>query len=467
MASTEESIYNRLASAPQHHPSNVSLFADWNMQAGDVVQVKSDDSVYDVPVYSMKLKWNGASKIDVESTGNPEREPLPALKRREYSSNSSNYAAQKSYGGGLGSALEKIANINGIMYAAGLQIDPVSGVLMYASEHGSDYALGSSFKVQSDAITSEVTRATNAEGELSSSIIQTANRIALKVSKGDVATQLSVECGNVTVSGGNLVVSGYITSQGLITTMGQFNGSIYASGSIGTPSSMSAKSITLDDESLTSYVLSFMQGTALYTIAADSNINLTHSHSISFSVSGGTVTATLGNEQAEAGTANFNIADTTYYKNGVASAWTNAYNTVRINNNKAPGAGNKTINLGSGQSVEVYAQAKSNANASIWTTVGTVTVNAPTYTLGTLSITSNGTYNAPTYGYTGFSYVSVNVPSGATVTSAYVSQFIASNVVAVSGGYRVTGTIYLKVEFSDGTSSTYGPYTKQDTYYND
>ena len=187
MAATEESIYNRLASAPQYHPSNASLFADWNTQAGDVVQIKSDDSVYDVPIYNLKLKWNGASKIDVESTGNPEREPLPALKRREYSSNSSNYAAQKSYGGGLGSSLEKIANINGIMYAAGLQVDPVSGVLLYASEHGSDYALGSSFKVQSDAITAEVTRATNAEGQMSSRITQTADAITAEVTRATTA----------------------------------------------------------------------------------------------------------------------------------------------------------------------------------------------------------------------------------------------------------------------------------------
>lgn len=348
MAATEESIYNRLASAPQYHPSNASLFADWNMQAGDVVQIKSDDSVYDVPIYNLKLKWNGASKIDVESTGNPEREPLPALKRREYSSNSSSYAAQKSYGGGLGSALEKIANINGIMYAAGLQVDPVSGVLLYASEHGSDYALGSSFKVQSDAITSEVTRATNAEGEmssritqtadaitsevsrateaegsLSSQITQTADQIALKVSKGDVATQLAVEVGNVTISGGNLVVDGYITSQGLITTLGNFSSDIYSSGNItgrnviGT-TSLAAPSLTLNGESLSSHSLSFLGN--LYMIASDNSINLAHYHAITATENNGVITITQGAAQDTAGSASFNIADTQFYKDAVASA---------------------------------------------------------------------------------------------------------------------------------------------------
>ena len=68
-----------------------------------------------------------------------------------------------------------------------------------------------------EAITSEVTRATSAEGTLSSRITQTAEQIALKVSKGDVSTQLAVECGNVSITGGNLVVDGYITSSSLET----------------------------------------------------------------------------------------------------------------------------------------------------------------------------------------------------------------------------------------------------------
>ena len=39
------------------------------------------------------------------------------------------------------------------------------------------------------------------------------NQISLKVSQGDVATQLAIEVGNVTITGGNLVVDGYVTAQ--------------------------------------------------------------------------------------------------------------------------------------------------------------------------------------------------------------------------------------------------------------
>ncbi len=50
-------------------------------------------------------------------------------------------------------------------------------------------------------------------------IFEAEEQIVLKVSKGNVATQLSVECGNVSVSGGNLTVSGYITSAELETAI--------------------------------------------------------------------------------------------------------------------------------------------------------------------------------------------------------------------------------------------------------
>ena len=50
-----------------------------------------------------------------------------------------------------------------------------------------------------------------------------AGQIALKVSKGDVATQLTVEVGNVTIDNGNLLVSGYVTTSQLNTVDGRID----------------------------------------------------------------------------------------------------------------------------------------------------------------------------------------------------------------------------------------------------
>lgn len=86
------------------------------------------------------------------------------------------------------------------------------------------------------SITQEVADRTNADGALQSSITQTANQIALKVSKGDVATQLAVECGNVTITGGNLTVDGTITTNNMESIDAMFKSvgarDIAASGSL-------------------------------------------------------------------------------------------------------------------------------------------------------------------------------------------------------------------------------------------
>ena len=78
---------------------------------------------------------------------------------------------------------EHITKYGTILHAAGLEIDP-HGVWLYAGEDGPNYALGASFKVQADAISSEVSRATNAESGLSGSIStvkQTADSVSLEV----------------------------------------------------------------------------------------------------------------------------------------------------------------------------------------------------------------------------------------------------------------------------------------------
>jgi phage minor structural protein len=54
-------------------------------------------------------------------------------------------------------------------------------------------------------------------GGLYSKIDQNKEAIKLKVDKGEVSTELAVECGNVTITGGNLVVAGMITADGLTT----------------------------------------------------------------------------------------------------------------------------------------------------------------------------------------------------------------------------------------------------------
>ena len=80
--------------------------------------------------------------------------------------------------------------------------------------------LSSKITQTAESISSEVTRATNAESNLSSKINQTANQIELKVSKGDVSSQLSVESGQVKITSNRFVLESTncsISSSGKIT----------------------------------------------------------------------------------------------------------------------------------------------------------------------------------------------------------------------------------------------------------
>lgn len=105
------------------------------------------------------------------------------------------------------------------------------------------------FKITADSIIQEVKRAQETEEKLSASIKVNAEEIAIKVSKGEVSSQLSVESGQVTISGnrlivdstnfkldgnGNAVFSGTITGSTINTANGKFtvdaNGNITLKG---------------------------------------------------------------------------------------------------------------------------------------------------------------------------------------------------------------------------------------------
>lgn len=102
---------------------------------------------------------------------------------------------------------------------------------------GTGAQLGADGHLVVDPITGDPVFTTTGGG-LYSKINQNAQAISLKVSQGQVATELEVECGNVTISGGDLVVQGMITatdlSAGTISAIDLGSGDISAgTGDIG------------------------------------------------------------------------------------------------------------------------------------------------------------------------------------------------------------------------------------------
>lgn len=163
--SAESNIYNRLISAPLHHPASAGLFVnDWTLETGDVVSLVSDTRVYDMPIYSMDYTWFGGptaeggneGKAEIQATGNQEREPLSELKRKRYASGSGAYRAQK----------EDLARF----------IDNEEMVGMIASDL---QGLDASLTLTASQIRAEVSDSNNL---LSSAITQTASQIRSEVS---------------------------------------------------------------------------------------------------------------------------------------------------------------------------------------------------------------------------------------------------------------------------------------------
>ena len=100
----------------------------------------------------------------------------------------------------------------------------------------------SKISVMADQITAEVNRATEAEGKLSASIKANAEKIELKVSAGDVSSQISLEKDAVTIRSNRLswqsdkssmTANGLLTCENIKATNGTFSGTITGSNITG------------------------------------------------------------------------------------------------------------------------------------------------------------------------------------------------------------------------------------------
>lgn len=77
-------IYDRLVQAPTYHPLSANTFADWSMEAGDLITVSRDGQSYQAPVHSSTMTWRGKQQIEVNATGNKERESIAKVSAKKY-----------------------------------------------------------------------------------------------------------------------------------------------------------------------------------------------------------------------------------------------------------------------------------------------------------------------------------------------------------------------------------------------
>ena len=86
-------IYNRLNAAPSYHPLEADTFADWSLEAGDIVTVTRDGKSYESPVHSSTVTWKKGQQVKVSSGGNEERDSVSKMSQRKFNRGSSGLRA--------------------------------------------------------------------------------------------------------------------------------------------------------------------------------------------------------------------------------------------------------------------------------------------------------------------------------------------------------------------------------------
>lgn len=181
------------------------------------------------------------------------------------------------------------------------------------NREAADQTLSSRITQTADAITAEVTRASEAEGNLSSRITINAEGISTKVEKNGVISAINQTAESVTISASKINLDGYVTASKLDTEL--------ANVKLAYSNAVTTKALNVSDHAniSTAYV------TSLYVGGQDgANVANAIATFGAATSSGGKITIPTYTLSGASGTSiNFNIADTQYYKDGVAAAKNN------------------------------------------------------------------------------------------------------------------------------------------------
>ena len=228
------------------------------------------------------------------------------------------------------------SQIQAIVTGSGVMLDENNNIITDAQglpvfAPGSSQ-MWSNITQNADNITAEVSRATAAEGTLSGRITVNAEKVALVVTDtgaikaasivaaiNDAGSSVTIAADKITLNGQTLVteLSGVKADFSNLTAGTTTATALRATLLAGTTLSVGGTNASFTPISIGS-VVSYSGLTSSRT-----SVDLDHSHSITMTEESGVVTATLGaavTKSSTARTANFNIADTTFYQNAVSAA---------------------------------------------------------------------------------------------------------------------------------------------------
>ena len=91
-------IYERLNGADGYHPFAANTFADWSIEAGDIVNLKRGSDTYTSPVHTSHLSWRGSPQISMQTRGNKQLESIGKVTQKKFSRGGGAYRAAQTVG---------------------------------------------------------------------------------------------------------------------------------------------------------------------------------------------------------------------------------------------------------------------------------------------------------------------------------------------------------------------------------
>lgn len=186
--SVATAIYEKLASFGVYTPGGATWFGDWSYRPGDIITVSYIGKSYRFPIFAYTLKWAGSAIITLESTGNEYRDVLDAQSRELYA---------------IGRKMLQISKT-------------IDGVKLIASEAKttSEGAVEKVTTVEAnvEGIRTEVKKIEDGQDDMASTIKQQAGQIALKVSKGEVVTEINASADATKIKSGKIALEGIVTA---------------------------------------------------------------------------------------------------------------------------------------------------------------------------------------------------------------------------------------------------------------
>ena len=79
-------IYDQVNATPEYHPLSADTFADWSMEAGDMVTITREGNSYKAPVNSSRMTWKKGQQITITSEGSEKRDPISRVSQRKFRS---------------------------------------------------------------------------------------------------------------------------------------------------------------------------------------------------------------------------------------------------------------------------------------------------------------------------------------------------------------------------------------------